>query len=263
MNDLKLRFTYIGGPTAIIELGGLRLLTDPTFDTPCEYLTSLYVLRKTRGPAIDHDAIGSLDAVLSSHDQHLDNPDAMGRAVLDRAVQVLTTPAAAERLGGKATGLSPRQTIDIPTRDGRVLQITGTPAHHGPVHADRGPVTGFVLALAGEPEHAVYVCGDTVWHEDLLEIGRRFCVRVAVLFMGAARVAEVGPWHLTFTAAEGVKAARAFPEATIMPLHFEGWAHYSESRGYIEQAFAVAGLKQRLRWMEPAGRPTDLSLCVH
>ncbi len=26
--------THIGGPTALIEVGGLRLLTDPTFDPP-------------------------------------------------------------------------------------------------------------------------------------------------------------------------------------------------------------------------------------
>ncbi|HEX6561493.1 MAG TPA: MBL fold metallo-hydrolase [Nitrososphaera sp.] len=260
MNDLQLRFTYVGGPTALIELGGLRLLPDPTFDPPGEYRTSTYVLRKTRGPVIDNDAIGSLDAVFLSHDQHLDNLDATGRVVLKHAALVLTTPAGAERLGDNATGLSPWQTIDIPTRDGHILQITGTPAHHGPAQKDRGPVTGFVLALAGdEPGRAVYISGDTVWHEDLLEISRCFCVRVAVLFMGAAKVAEVGPWHLTFTAAERVQVARAFPDAAIVPLHFEGWAHYSESRGDIEQAFAAAGLQHRLRWLEP-GRPIDLDV---
>jgi hypothetical protein len=31
-----MRLTYVGGPTAVIEMGGLRLLTDPTFDPePC------------------------------------------------------------------------------------------------------------------------------------------------------------------------------------------------------------------------------------
>jgi L-ascorbate metabolism protein UlaG (beta-lactamase superfamily) len=29
-----LRITHIGGPTALIELDGWRLLTDPTFDAP-------------------------------------------------------------------------------------------------------------------------------------------------------------------------------------------------------------------------------------
>ena len=28
------RITHLGGPTALIEVGGWRLLTDPTFDPP-------------------------------------------------------------------------------------------------------------------------------------------------------------------------------------------------------------------------------------
>ena len=69
--------------------------------------------------------------------------------------------------------------------------------------------------------------------------------------MGAARVESVGPWHLTLTAGEGVEAARAFPQATIVPLHYEGWKHFSESRADIERAFDRAGLANRLRWLAP------------
>lgn len=29
---IPLRITYLGGPTALIEWGGVNLLTDPTFD---------------------------------------------------------------------------------------------------------------------------------------------------------------------------------------------------------------------------------------
>ena len=79
--------------------------------------------------------------------------------------------------------------------------------------------------------------------------------------MGAGRIPEVGPAHLTFTAEEAVEAARAFADATIIPLHYEGWAHFSESRKEIEEAFADAGMKGRLRWME-AGCSTDLSNCT-
>jgi L-ascorbate metabolism protein UlaG (beta-lactamase superfamily) len=69
MTDIHLRFTYVGGPTALLELGGLRLLTDPTFGPVGEeYHIGSYVLRKTRGPALEQDAIGHLDAVLLSHD---------------------------------------------------------------------------------------------------------------------------------------------------------------------------------------------------
>jgi hypothetical protein len=108
------------------------------------------------------------------------------------------------------------------------------------------------------PHSAIYLSVDTVWYEGVAEVSQRFPVRIAILFMGAGRIPEVGPAHLTFTAEEAVVAARAFSDAVIIPLHYEGWAHFSESRKEIEGAFANAGMKGRLRWMEP-GCATDLS----
>jgi len=59
------------------------------------------------------------------------------------------------------------------------------------------------------------------------------------------------------TADDGVHAANAFPDALIVPLHFEGWQHFSESRADVERAFAAAGVSDRLRWPEP-GRAIEL-----
>ena len=80
----------IGGPTALIEMGGLRLLTDPTFDPPGDHPVGNRVLVKTHGPAVSPDGIGAVDAVLLSHDQHPDNLDNTGRRLLDAAPVVLT-----------------------------------------------------------------------------------------------------------------------------------------------------------------------------
>jgi len=118
---------------------------------------------------------------------------------------------------------------------------------------DRGPVVGFALKVA-ESEQVIYVSGDTVWYEGVAEVAQKYTVEVAVLFMGAARVEQVGPWALTMTAEDGVAAARAFPEATIVPLHYEGWKHFSESRDEIEKSFAEAGLQHRLKWLEGGQR---------
>src|SRR5262249_45918035 len=191
-------------------------------------------------------------AVLLSHDHHFDNLDRAGRALLQRARTVLTTQAGANRLGADAIGLTPWQSIDLQTPDGRVLQVTATPARHGPVGGDRGPVTGFALALRDSPQSDVSLSGDRVWYEGGGEVSRRFSVQIAVLFRGAARVLEVGPAHLPFTAEEAVEAARAFSGAAVIPLHYEGWAHFSESRKEIEDAFASAGLEGRLKLIEPA-----------
>jgi hypothetical protein len=40
-------------------------------------------------------------------------------------------------------------------------------------------------------------------------------------------------------------------DAAIVPVHCEGWAHFSETRAEIEAAFAAAGLADRLRWLQP------------
>jgi L-ascorbate metabolism protein UlaG (beta-lactamase superfamily) len=247
-----MQVTYIGGSTALLEVDGLRLLTDPTFDPPgTSYTTPVYTLRKTTGPAVTPAGLGHVDVVLLSHDHHFDNLDHAGRAMLSRATKVITTSAGAARLGGAAVGLAPWETVDIDTPLRRRVRITGTPARHGPADGDRGPVTGFVLTVPEEPESGVYVSGDTVWYEGIADIAERFSIRLAVLFMGAARVAEVGPHHLTFTAEEAVVAARTFSQAAIVPLHFEGWAHFSEGRTDIEAAFAKANLANRLHFLPP------------
>ena len=252
MNHEQLQATYIGGPTALFEWHGFRMLTDPTFDPPGgQYKNGPVVLEKVTGPSLVPEALGRVDMILLSHDHHDDNLDHAGRAFLSSVPHVITTAEGAQRLGGNSVGLAPWQTVDIPGSDGRLLRITGTPAQHGPAHLHRGAVSGFVVTPADEPDSAVYFTGDTVWFDGIAEVARRFPVRTAVLFMGAARVAVVGPFALTMTAEDGVRAARAFSAATIVPIHYEGWKHFSESRKEISRAFEAAGVDGRVRWMEP------------
>lgn len=243
---------YIGGATAYLEVAGLRLLTDPTFDPKDTiYDTGLYVLHKLNNPAITAEQIGKIDFVLLSHDHHFDNLDREGRKLLSSVEKVYTTPVGAERLGANAIGLRNWQAIEIPTKDGRVLTITGTPCRHGPDNGDRGPVTGFVLNFKDETQGAVYITGDTVWYEGVEEVAKRFDVKMVLAFMGAAIVKNVGAAHLTMTVEEGLKLARLFDNATIVPMHFEGWEHFSESKTEIERKFKDADLTNRLRWAEP------------
>ena len=76
----ELRVNYIGGPTALVEIGGVRALTDPTFDPAgTEYPTNVYTLHKTQSPSVAVGDLGSIDAVLLSHDHHFDNLDHAGR----------------------------------------------------------------------------------------------------------------------------------------------------------------------------------------
>ncbi len=105
----SLRMTLIGGPTALIEFAGFRLLTDPTFDAPGAYKLPHVTLEKTRGPARTIAQVGRIDAVLLSHDQHADNLDTTGRTLVKQVPHVFTTVAGAKRLGAPAQGLLPWQ----------------------------------------------------------------------------------------------------------------------------------------------------------
>ena len=250
------KITLIGGPTALIEVGGIRLLTDPTFDAPGEYKLPHVTLKKTSHPALTAEQIGRVDAVLLSHDQHADNFDHAGRAYAMQAPRLLTTIVGAKRLGGVAEGLAPGESTKL-TNPAGTLTITATPARHGPAGIEplAGDVIGFVLSLAGA--RPIYITGDTVWYEGVGEVARRFQAGVVLLFAGAAKTR--GAFHLTMDANDALDTAHAFPDATIVPLHYEGWAHFSQSGDDLVQSFKALGIGARLRLLEP-GVPTAIEL---
>ena len=252
MNELKL--TLIGGPTLLIELGGLRLLTDPTFDPAGgEYHLGPVTLKKTGGPAQGVESLGHIDAVLLSHEQHSDNLDDAGRALLSTISRVYTTPQSAAKLGTNAISLRPWEETYLTAPDGRRLTITATPARHGPDGAEQysGEVTGFVLTWEDQTSRAVYVSGDTVWYDELTQIPQRFDVGVALLNLGAARLDAIGPVDLTMNAHGAIDVARAFDSAILIPAHINGWAHFTESQAEVAQVFARENLTSRLHWLEP------------
>jgi L-ascorbate metabolism protein UlaG (beta-lactamase superfamily) len=257
MTDETVTITLIGGPTALIEVNGLRLLTDPTFDAPGSYPAGPVTLTKTVGPAIAAATLGQIDAVLLSHDQHADNLDHAGRALLPNARRVLTTHVGAKRLGGNAQGLAPWQTIDLATPDGRSLRVTATPARHGPalIQPIVGDVIGFILTSGDQTDHAIYLTGDTVWFDGVAAVSQRFSATVVMPFVGAAQTR--GPFLLTMNTNDAIETANAFPNATIVPLHYQGWKHFTQNQDDITQAFAVLGLADRLRVLE-AGVATTL-----
>ena len=139
-------FTLVGGPTAVIEYAGLRMLTDPTFDPPGVYEGGI-PLHKLVGPALSPEEVGGIDVVLLSHDQHPDNLDHAGRDFLSRASAVLSTPEAASRIAG-VIGLAAWETHSVGD-----VEIVAVPALHGPEGAEAlsGPVTGFLLRAPEQP----------------------------------------------------------------------------------------------------------------
>jgi L-ascorbate metabolism protein UlaG (beta-lactamase superfamily) len=249
--------TLIGGPTALIEAGGFRLLTDPTFDAPGDYKLSYTTLTKITGPALSAEQIGAVDAVLVSHDQHSDNFDHSGKVFAQKAPRLITTRAGAQRLSGNAEGLAPFEATELKKPDGKSVRITATPARHGPAGIEplSGDVIGFVLDFSdGTP--SIYVTGDTVWYDGVADVARRFPVKIVLLFGGSARTR--GPFNLTMNANDAIETAHAFPSATIIPVHTEGWKHFTQNSEDLALSFKALGIGSRLHLLE-RGAPTTIA----
>src|SRR5487761_2017710 len=230
----SLRITLIGGPTALIEVEGFRLLTDPTFDAPRTYQLPHVKLEKLSGPALTAEAIGEVDAVL-------------------------LTVVGAKRLGGHAEGLAPWAVTELAGKDGQSLTITATPARHGPAGIEplAGDVIGFVLTSAKAGSRPIYISGDTVWYDGVAEVARRFRAGVVLPFAGAAQTR--GPFHLTMDTNDTIETARAFADALIVPVHTDGWAHFRQSAQDLRASFDTLGFGSRLKLLDP-GVATTIEL---
>jgi L-ascorbate metabolism protein UlaG (beta-lactamase superfamily) len=247
---MTLSITLIGGPTALIEIDGFRLLTDPTFDGPGSYQLPHVKLEKLEGPAMSAEAVGEIDAVLLSHDQHSDNLDHSGKAFLSKAKRVLTTEAGAKRLGAHAEGFAPWGVIEL-TKGGNKLTITATPARHGPAGIEplSGDVIGFVVDSDKAGSRPIYVSGDTTWFDGVAEVAKRFNCGVVLPFAGAAQTR--GPFHLTMDTNDTIETARAFPDAVIVPVHTDGWAHFRQNAKDLRVTFDALGFGKRLKLLDP------------
>ncbi|MFF7265174.1 MBL fold metallo-hydrolase [Streptomyces sp. NPDC008159] len=257
------RVTHIGGPTALIEAGGWRLLTDPTFDPPGRRYSFGWGTssRKTAGPALAAADLPPIDAVLLTHDHHGDNLDTAGRALLPAAGTVLTTPSGARRLGGNARGLAPWSTTRLQAPGRTTIDVTATPARHGPPLSRpiTGDVTGFALHWAGQEHGVLWISGDTVLHGGVRSVAERLEVGTALLHLGGVRFPLTGPVRYSMTAAQAVELCRLLTPRTVLPVHYEGWHHFRENRTAVEQRLASvpADVRDRFLWL-PLGTAADI-----
>jgi L-ascorbate metabolism protein UlaG (beta-lactamase superfamily) len=259
------RLTHIGGPTVLIEVGGWRLLTDPTFDPPGGKYSFGWGTgsRKTAGRSIPAAELGNIDAVLLSHDHHDDNLDPAGRALLPSAGMVVTTEAGARRLGGDARGLAPWARTALEAEGRPAIGITATPCRHGPPLSRPivGDVIGFALAWEGQEHGVLWITGDTVLYDGVREVAERLTVDTALLHLGGVRFPVSGPLRYTMTAREAVELCGLVKPRTAIPIHYEGWAHFREGREGIERELAGASeeVRQSIRWL-PLGAPIELEV---
>jgi L-ascorbate metabolism protein UlaG (beta-lactamase superfamily) len=260
---MNVSLTHVGGPTVLIEVGGWRLLTDPTFDPAGRDYRFGWGTgsKKLAGPAIAAGDLGKIDAVLLSHDHHDDNLDPAGRALLPGAGSVFTTVAGAKRLGGNARGLAPWATTMLEAPGRPSIEVTATPCRHGPPLSRPivGDVAGFALRWEGQEHGALWISGDTVLYDGVREVAERLQVGTALLHLGGVRFPISGPLHYTMTAGQAVELCDSIQPHTTIPIHYEGWKHFRQGREAIEREFAGApqAFRDNVRWL-PIGTATEV-----
>ncbi|RKQ93317.1 L-ascorbate metabolism protein UlaG (beta-lactamase superfamily) [Solirubrobacter pauli] len=253
-------FTHIGGPTALVEVAGWRILTDPTFDPAGGTYKFGWGTgsTKTTGPAIAPADLGPIDAVLLTHDHHEDNLDAAGRAFLPQAGTVITTASGARRLGGATRGLTDWQTTELAKPGSPTIKVTATPCRHGPPlsHPIVGDVIGFALDWG---EGILWFSGDTVLYDGVKSVAQRLDVDIAVLHVGGVQFPVTGPARYTMTGHDAVELTKLLEPRVAVPIHYEGWKHFRDGKLGVEQAVAQAPADtlQRFRWA-PIGEPIVL-----
>jgi L-ascorbate metabolism protein UlaG (beta-lactamase superfamily) len=143
--------------------------------------------------------------------------------------------------------------VQLTLAGGGAAEVAPVPALHGPpeVASRNGPVIGFMLRAEGQP--TVYISGDNASVDVVNEIVAEYApIDAAVLFVGGAQVpAAWGDAFLTLTAQTAVQAAAALDPAPIVPIHQDGWAHFTSHAQDVIDAFADAGISDRLRIVAP------------
>ncbi|MFL5831774.1 MAG: MBL fold metallo-hydrolase [Solirubrobacteraceae bacterium] len=247
----QLAIQLVGGPTAILEYGGLRWLIDPALSPPGEYGG----LTKLTGPAVDVSEQDPIDVVLVSHHHHSDNLDPDGTAFLPSARHVLSTTKAAEELGGNVVGMEPWSEVDVDSPLGAKVKVTAVHAQHGPDGSDemQGPVLGFVLSAPGAER--VYVSGDNASRKVVRAIVEKTGeLGIAVLNAGAVQLSKFDGAYLTLSADHAADVAQILGARVVIPLHFEGWAHFTQGADELEAAFRGNGIRDRLVMLERGQR---------
>lgn len=254
------RITHIGGPTALIEAAGWRILTDPTFDPPGKryFFGWGTTSKKVAGPSLTPAELGEIDAVLVSHHHHGDNLDPTGRSLLPDWGTVVTTSKAARQLGGNAIGLDPWATTTLEAPGKPTVTITATPCRHGPPGMDpiTGPVIGFSLCWEGQQNGELWVTGDTVLYPGLRAVPQQLRIGTVVLHLGAVRFAYLtGPLKYSMDGRQAAELMAQIRPANVIPVHYEGWTHFHQDRPAAEPELAALGAV--VQWIDP-GQSTSI-----
>jgi len=247
---------FIGTATVIIRYQGLTILTDPNFLHRGDHVHLGYGMHSQRltEPAISFEDLPPVDLVLLSH-LHEDHFDKLVERRLARETPILTTASAALTLRRRGfTNTYPLRVWDyVNVRKGPVaLRVTSMPGTHGPavVAAMLPDVMGSMLDFRNERDgraYRMYISGDTLVHEDLKEIPRRYRnIDLGLLHLGGTRVLGV---LVTMDAEEGIEGLRIIRPDVAIPIHYNDYDVFKDPLENFVRAVERAGLQAKVRYL--------------
>jgi L-ascorbate metabolism protein UlaG (beta-lactamase superfamily) len=142
------RLRWLGHATVLLELAGLRVLTDPLLRKWLWHLTR-------RAPAIGPKELGPVDVVLISHVHH-DHLDKWTLKRLEGSPQVIAPAGAGRVIRGQVQDLPEGQSYSIGG-----LRVTATGAQHPARRWFRAPWIPSIGYLLEAGDLRVYFPGDT------------------------------------------------------------------------------------------------------
>jgi len=247
---------FVGTATVIIRYAGFTILTDPNFLHAGDHVHLGYGLTSERltEPAIDIDALPHIDFCVLSH-YHGDHFDQIVEKKLRKDLPIITTQHAADELREKGfTAPIALDTWDsVTVEDGSTrVKITSMPGQHGPGIVDFAlpPVMGSILDFetdAGDRLIRMYISGDTLIHDDLNQIPRRFPdVNIALIHLGGTRVLGV---LVTMDDEQGVEMMRIIEPEIAIPIHYNDYDVFKSPLEDFKIAAEKAGLTDKLVYL--------------
>jgi len=255
------RVTWLGHSTMLLEMDGLRVLTDPVFGDRASPFSFAGPKRFHATPARLAE-LPKLDAILLSHDHfdHLCAVTMKGVARID--VPIVTSLGVGVHL--EALGIPTSRIIELDWWEshdfaGGDLRFTAAPAQHfsGRGLSDRNTTLWSSWAIQTQ-SHKVFFSGDTGLTEEFAEVGAR-------LGPFDLSMIEIGAWHpawgdIHLGPVNALEAFRLLGGGTLLPVH---WGTFNLAlHDWDEPAETLVGLDKDLGVRivtPPIGRPFELA----
>src|ERR687889_2396436 len=247
---------FVGTATVVIRYAGFTILTDPNFLHSGDHVHLGYGLTSVRrtDPALELEDLPPFDFVLLSP-RHGAPSARVAERKLNKAIPIISTPHATSYLGKvgftRTHALKTWEPIEV-RKGGATLRLTAMPGTHGPgqLGAVLPPVMGSMLDFGDEEGGTrlrMYISGDTLIHDRLREIPRRFPdVDLALLHLGGTRVLGI---MVTMDAEQGVEAMRIVDPRTAIPIHYNDYEAFKSPLDDFKRAVNEAGLEHRVHYL--------------